>query len=215
MATPKATSISTLTPRTSSSFKRKLQVFIEVPDSPFRSPASYKSSRGSKSSGVKSRLSQLGRKTGTPLSSKELNNNTSAVAAHSTDSQPPLKKTKVALQDDKSVKKPNKAAKGENRAEEFPNGYYYCHQCNGKRDNSSKWVRSMPLLVVTHYVQRFRPAGLQCTLMKGSERCSKKYCKPCMKNRYGQTVDEILTQTRPSKVDIQSGHMPGIDYVWK
>lgn len=57
--------------------------------------------------------------------------------------------------------------------------------------------------------------GLRCTFMKGNERCQKKYCKACMKNRYGESVEEIVSRGAPSDVDVRAGHVSGIQYVWK
>ncbi|KAI0268872.1 hypothetical protein BC834DRAFT_1031828, partial [Gloeopeniophorella convolvens] len=61
-----------------------------------------------------------------------------------------------------------------NATPDFPNGFFYCHQCNKKRDNL---------------------VGLYCTFKTKTggtlARCKAKYCRPCLKNRYGQDLDAI------------------------
>ncbi|KAI0949235.1 hypothetical protein AcW1_008909 [Taiwanofungus camphoratus] len=67
--------------------------------------------------------------------------------------------------------------KPENTSEDFPNGFFYCHQCNKKRDTS---------------------IGIQCTRKDPSSRvqnyrCKAKYCEPCLRNRYGENLNDIIT----------------------
>ncbi|PCH43383.1 hypothetical protein WOLCODRAFT_138306 [Wolfiporia cocos MD-104 SS10] len=62
----------------------------------------------------------------------------------------------------------------------FPNGYFYCHQCNRKRDLSK---------------------GLQCTNKIGAPkatitRCKVRYCEACLKNRYLLSMSTIKTDSK-------------------
>ncbi|VDC04147.1 unnamed protein product, partial [Peniophora sp. CBMAI 1063] len=58
--------------------------------------------------------------------------------------------------------------------EQYPNGYFHCHQCVQKRDTSE---------------------GLQCTYRSATgaqgRRCKLKYCRTCLKNRYGLDIDAL------------------------
>ncbi|KAH9046086.1 zinc-finger domain of monoamine-oxidase A repressor R1-domain-containing protein [Lactarius hengduanensis] len=77
-----------------------------------------------------------------------------------------------------------------NATPEFPNGFFYCHQCNKKRDAA---------------------LGLYCTFNNKTSnllaRCRAKYCRPCLKNRYGQDSDEIKAQI--------AGHDKTQGYIFK
>ncbi|EIW82677.1 hypothetical protein CONPUDRAFT_80927 [Coniophora puteana RWD-64-598 SS2] len=79
-----------------------------------------------------------------------------------------------------------------NANEEFPRGFFYCHQCNRKRDISY---------------------GLRCTYIASkAKRCNTRYCKPCIRNRYGISADGILSAGVPSK---SKGHVPDAGYIYK
>lgn len=77
--------------------------------------------------------------------------------------------------------------------EEFPNGFFYCHQCNKKRDSSGNPRQALIMSSATSLISSL--VGLYCTYRIRSShsvaRCKAKYCKPCLKNRYGQDLDEI------------------------
>jgi hypothetical protein len=80
-----------------------------------------------------------------------------------------------------------------NATAEFPNGFFYCHQCNKKRDSSGE-----PRLVLVNarsLIENPSIVGLYCTYKTKTShslaRCKAKYCRPCLKNRYGQDLDEI------------------------
>lgn len=77
---------------------------------------------------------------------------------------------------------------------DFPNGFVYCHQCNKKRDAA---------------------ITVQCTFQDAkSRRCIAKYCAPCLKNRYGITLQDVLsTNTVPP--DQKRRHMSGEGYFFK
>ncbi|KAN0106968.1 hypothetical protein V8E52_010636 [Russula decolorans] len=82
--------------------------------------------------------------------------------------------------------------------EEFPNGFFYCHQCNKKRDSS---------------------VGLYCTYKIRSShsvaRCKAKYCKPCLKNRYGQDLDEIKERGTDGQSTDAAAHDKTQGYIFK
>ncbi|THH31331.1 hypothetical protein EUX98_g2844 [Antrodiella citrinella] len=55
----------------------------------------------------------------------------------------------------------------------YPNGWFYCHQCEKKRGNEIR---------------------LQCTMKDANMndgRCKVKYCKPCLRNRYDQEFEQL------------------------
>ncbi|KAG1808252.1 uncharacterized protein BJ212DRAFT_1384344 [Suillus subaureus] len=82
-----------------------------------------------------------------------------------------------------------------NATSDFPNGFVYCHQCSKKRD-----------AVLT----------IQCTRedAKSKRRCNTKYCGPCLKNRYGLTLQDILsTSTVPAAE--KKRHVSGGGYFFK
>ncbi|TFY76839.1 hypothetical protein EWM64_g7172 [Hericium alpestre] len=83
-----------------------------------------------------------------------------------------------------------------NANEEFPNGFFYCHQCAKKRDATD---------------------GLHCTFKTGEahlSRCKQKYCKQCLKNRYGEDVDAIKERGVNSKSKDAANHVKGL-YLFK
>ncbi|KAI0766519.1 hypothetical protein BC629DRAFT_1737547 [Irpex lacteus] len=69
---------------------------------------------------------------------------------------------------------------GAEQVEKYPNGSFYCHQCCRKRDTS---------------------VGVHCTWRRPSQRlkgqldrCSIRYCRACLKNRYGEDMDSVLSR---------------------
>jgi hypothetical protein len=80
-----------------------------------------------------------------------------------------------------------------NATAEFPNGFFYCHQCNKKRDSSGE--PRLVLINARSLIQNPSVVGLYCTYKTKTShtlaRCKAKYCRPCLKNRYGQDLDEI------------------------
>ncbi|KAI0085177.1 hypothetical protein BDY19DRAFT_967488 [Irpex rosettiformis] len=69
---------------------------------------------------------------------------------------------------------------GSEQVEDFPNGYFYCHQCCRKRDAS---------------------VGVHCTWKRANirskgelERCNARYCRACLKNRYRMDMDTVLSR---------------------
>ncbi|KAI0690517.1 hypothetical protein BC835DRAFT_1521597 [Cytidiella melzeri] len=63
---------------------------------------------------------------------------------------------------------------------EFPNGYFYCHQCCRKRDT----------LVGVHCTWKRVTPGSKGQL----ERCKARYCSACLKNRYQEDMDAIMSR---------------------
>ncbi|EIN11663.1 hypothetical protein PUNSTDRAFT_42853 [Punctularia strigosozonata HHB-11173 SS5] len=78
-----------------------------------------------------------------------------------------------------------------NANEEFPNGFFYCHQCAKKRDATAESTKE--------------------------ERCKAKYCKACLKNRYGKDVDAIHEEGEPeaTRKKNKSEHVSGCGYVFR
>ncbi|KAI9442629.1 hypothetical protein H4582DRAFT_2096526 [Lactarius indigo] len=85
-----------------------------------------------------------------------------------------------------------------NATAEFPNGFFYCHQCNKKRDAA---------------------LGLYCTFNNKTSnvlaRCRAKYCRPCLKNRYGQDSDEIKGRGISGTSKEITGHDRTQGYIFK
>ncbi|KIK90793.1 hypothetical protein PAXRUDRAFT_151092 [Paxillus rubicundulus Ve08.2h10] len=108
-----------------------------------------------------------------------------------TPEQPFTKKPKVAQTNPDAI---SQVTKLPNAADEYPNGFVYCHQCNKKRDAA---------------------ASVHCTLKdhKG-RRCGAKYCKPCLKNRYGLILEDIVTGGVTEEM-VQEEHVRGQDYHFK
>ncbi|KAG9316558.1 hypothetical protein JVU11DRAFT_2609 [Chiua virens] len=75
-----------------------------------------------------------------------------------------------------------------NVSDEYPNGFIYCHQCNKKRDST---------------------ASVRCTALdRKGRRCNAKYCKACLKNRYGIVLEDILSDGETD----QDSHVHGEGY---
>lgn len=100
------------------SLKRKSIVYVEIPPSPLHT----------------SHLRQFNSSRADPLSPKAINHNRGTVV----ELYAPLKKRKLSAE---TTKRPDASMKAENLkttmlnlTSEFPRGYFYCHQCNKKRD---------------------------------------------------------------------------------
>ncbi|KAG1858146.1 hypothetical protein F4604DRAFT_1659212 [Suillus subluteus] len=104
----------------------------------------------------------------------------------------PVKKSKI----DTTVIKPTATRRPlPNATPDFPNGFVYCHQCSKKRDAA---------------------LAIQCTRedAKSKRRCNTKYCGPCLKNRYGFTLQDILsTSTVPAAE--KKRHVSGEGYFFR
>ncbi|KAG2345520.1 hypothetical protein BDR05DRAFT_960429 [Suillus weaverae] len=82
-----------------------------------------------------------------------------------------------------------------NATPDFPNGFVYCHQCSKKRDAA---------------------LAVQCTRedAKSQRRCNTKYCGPCLKNRYGFALQDILSSSTVSAAE-KKRHVSGEGYFFK
>ncbi|KAG1775435.1 zinc-finger domain of monoamine-oxidase A repressor R1-domain-containing protein [Suillus placidus] len=82
-----------------------------------------------------------------------------------------------------------------NATPDFPNGFVYCHQCSKKRDAA---------------------LAVQCTRedAKSQRRCNTKYCGPCLKNRYGLTLQDILSSSTVPAAE-KKRHVSGEGYFFK
>ncbi|KAG1765342.1 hypothetical protein EDD22DRAFT_775103 [Suillus occidentalis] len=82
-----------------------------------------------------------------------------------------------------------------NATPDFPNGFVYCHQCSKKRDAA---------------------LAVQCTRedSKSKRRCNTKYCGPCLKNRYGLALQDVLSTTTVPAAE-KKRHVSGEGYFFK
>jgi len=67
----------------------------------------------------------------------------------------------------------------------------------------------------THCIllKQFIAAGIHCTLQDlHNNRCKIKFCTPCLKNRYGERLDEIKAAV---KMQDDPAHIRHETYVWK
>ncbi|PFH46178.1 hypothetical protein AMATHDRAFT_43745 [Amanita thiersii Skay4041] len=101
----------------------------------------------------------------------------------------PTKKTKLLDGNASRVEGPS--------ADNFPNGFIYCHQCSRKRDA----MDSIQCTTATRSV-------LGDKLSAKRPRCNAKFCKSCLKNRYGEDLEKIKQQAAL----IDDGH---IGYTFK
>jgi hypothetical protein len=106
-----------------------------------------------------------------------------------------------------------------NATPEFPNGFFYCHQCNKKRDSSGEPA----LALIPRMATVLNPpslVGLYCTYKikaptNSVARCKAKYCRACLKNRYGQELDEIKDRGINALSKETVGHDKGQGYIFK
>jgi hypothetical protein len=81
-------------------------------------------------------------------------------------------------------------------SELYPNGYFYCHQCNRKRDRSREYY-------VRHMGEDWTdvtPESILCTFKNPraktlGERCKARYCGACLKNRYQLDMNELKSRS--------------------
>lgn len=102
---------------------------------------------------------------------------------------------------------------------DFPNGFIYCHQCSRKRDKSGAYIQlrvSNPSIA-----QVAPPAAVHCTVREiltskdkaiREQRCTVKFCRSCLKNRYGEDLDVIKSRKSPGK---DKGHVNTENYIFK
>jgi hypothetical protein len=101
---------------------------------------------------------------------------------------------------------------------DFPNGFMYCHQCSRKRDISGTCIQLR--VYNPRIAQTAPPAAVHCTVKETiiskdkttkEQRCAVKFCKSCLKNRYGEDLDSIKSQKSPGK----KGHVNTENYTFK
>ncbi|EJD03349.1 uncharacterized protein FOMMEDRAFT_168333 [Fomitiporia mediterranea MF3/22] len=169
--------------------KRKLDVFVEIPPSPFHRSTPGNSSRPFSGTPLQGRRSQAFVDIPPPPLSKSFMKGTLNNGIR------PSPLSKRAFNVNASTESPNKkpklsmtAKQRDKEPEGYPNGYFRCHQCRRKFDNS---------------------LGLHCTILS-KKRCKSKYCKPCLRNRYGQDIEAIKHCTAA-----QNGrHVSEAGYQW-
>ena len=102
------------------------------------------------------------------------------------------------------------------KSDSFPKGYFYCHQCNKKRDILGEYSSCHSDDDTDFHVE-----GIQCTLKDTSSniqnaRCKAKYCEPCLRNRYEANMQEIKTHTTAEMTRRERDrHVPNVDYVFE
>ncbi|KAH7921406.1 hypothetical protein BV22DRAFT_1122186 [Leucogyrophana mollusca] len=169
-------------------FRRLSQVYVEIPPSPLHTARK----NGSKQSA--SLIVTSGHKENALLYSdgSHMSSASTSPKKRKMDcdiSQPSAKKQKPAPLQAAELEKPV------NSSEEYPNGFFYCHQCNRKRDTA---------------------ACIRCTVVDVKDRrCAAKYCKACLKNRYGLSLDDIKTQGGAESAKNQTKHIAGEGYLFK
>ncbi|TFK53602.1 hypothetical protein OE88DRAFT_1676860 [Heliocybe sulcata] len=206
---------SATTPGTS--VTRRPQVFVEIPPSPFHTisttpsrpfvlvPTPSSKQKENAFAAADDDMAESALRT-SPRKRKlsTISSTNNAAPQMSGTSQPTPKKPKVTTASASGAgtkaKKPAVAKTAlkpqqSNANEEFPDGFFYCHQCNKKRDNN---------------------IVMQCTYYAGDNarhaRCRAKYCKICLKNRYGDDFDEIKARGENSR---PKGHVKGSGYIFQ
>jgi hypothetical protein len=166
--------------------RRLSQVFVEIPAS-----ALHKHSIPATSNTTHTVSGRKENALRASLSQNTIMNKTSKRKSDETLDKP-AKKSKL----ENTVTKPIATRRSlPNATPDFPNGFVYCHQCSKKRDAA---------------------VAIQCTRedAKYKRRCNTKYCGPCLKNRYGLTLQDILsTSTVPAAE--KKRHVSGEGYFFK
>ncbi|KAG0707345.1 hypothetical protein DFH29DRAFT_896967 [Suillus ampliporus] len=169
--------------------RRLSQVFVEIPSSALHKPNNnITPTTSNNTTHMSSRKENALRAS---VSQNTVMNKSSKRKADETHEQP-SKKSKLETT---AVKLNATRRPLANATPDFPNGFVYCHQCNKKRD---------ALLTV------------QCTRedAKSNRRCITKYCGPCLKNRYGLALQDVLsTSTAPAGE--KKRHVSGEGYFFK
>ncbi|KAG2150574.1 zinc-finger domain of monoamine-oxidase A repressor R1-domain-containing protein [Suillus clintonianus] len=169
--------------------RRLSQVFVEIPSS-----ALHKSNNNSiptTSSATHAVSSRKQNPLRASISQNTIINKSSKRKADESNDKP-LKKPKLETV---AIKLNTTRRPLANATPDFPNGFLYCHQCNKKRDAA---------------------LAVQCTRAdaKSNRRCISKYCGPCLKNRYGLSLQDVLsTSTVPAAE--KKHHVSGEGYFFK
>lgn len=166
--------------------RRLSQVFVEIPSSALHKPSIPATSNTTRT--VPNRKENALRAS---ISQNAIMNKSSKRKSDETLDKP-VKKSKLET----TVIKPTAARHPlPNATPDFPNGFVYCHQCSKKRDAA---------------------LAVQCTRedSKSKRRCNTKYCGPCLKNRYGLALQNVLsTSTVPAAE--KKRHVSGEGYFFK
>ncbi len=212
--------------------RRKSQVFVEIPPSPLHSAKSAMANRAGlqATTPLKTAAINVNKHPSSSISSASLKRK-SPDASHdmpksNNDPQSPkAKKTKIEnpSKTDAVVKKTTKitnASDGPATPKSTPksklsDGTLRCHQCArlvdplGKNANHSCAGNRRRLTI--------HAAIAQCTFNRPKgERCTYKYCKACLKNRYQQDIVAIKNQSRdgcPDEVKVK--HATGTEYIFQ
>ncbi|KAF9464945.1 hypothetical protein BDZ94DRAFT_1320552 [Collybia nuda] len=83
---------------------------------------------------------------------------------------------------------------------DYPNGALYCHQCARKYDVAASVQCTMSIIFTTK------------DGFAKERRCSGKFCGKCLKNRYGENIDEIKN---PANRNQEHGHIQPISYTFE
>ncbi|TFY66270.1 hypothetical protein EVG20_g4823 [Dentipellis fragilis] len=194
--------------RAISTVRRFSQVYVEIPPSPYhRSNYAPKSSRRTSEQHVHT---DEERKENDPL----LIDSDESMASTSSHAKPRVKRKRSerdlgsASGNDTKMKKQKLSAESNakqnataevlaNANEEYPHGFFYCHQCSKKRGALD---------------------GLQCTVKQGksnNSRCKARYCKTCLKNRYGEDMDAIRERGENLPPKDTAEHVRDLGYSFK
>ncbi|KAI1795662.1 hypothetical protein LXA43DRAFT_1167161 [Ganoderma leucocontextum] len=188
--------------------RRKSQVFVEIPPSPLHSTKSAIAIRGLQANAPFKTVATNMDNHPSPSTSSASLKRKSPDASHdmpesNDDPQPPkVKKTKTenSSKKDAAVKKTPKstnASDGLAISKSKPgDGTLRCHQCARLFDSS---------------------AIAQCTFNRPSgERCTFKYCKACLKNRYQQDIIAIKSHSPEGcSDDVKVKHATGTEYIFQ
>ncbi|KAK7687001.1 hypothetical protein QCA50_009500 [Cerrena zonata] len=201
--------------------RRRSQVFVSVPDSPYKTPRS----RHDHPSTSNSPPSSSSLKENTPLRPSRTNSDLTTLTSMSSlgspslkrklsmsgvvpevviTTMPPKKKAKTASTTTQvaqvAPKKKSRVPTGDPvvlYSEKYPEGYFYCHQCNKQ-----------------HSIH----LAIRCTVVDGDDghRCRARYCSRCLGSRYGQKFDEKISDdgSTLSKSE-KAGHISDAGYYWK
>ncbi|KAH9062457.1 hypothetical protein EDB87DRAFT_1607472 [Lactarius vividus] len=188
-------------PTPSSRPRNRPEVFVLVPRSPYSEGIGTRTANDFRNPPTPLRVHNMQSAASTPVPikrkrSEETPNETEArVGAPETKT----KRRKVTASDTKTQGATRSTLiVASNATAEFPNGFFYCHQCNKKRDAA---------------------LGLYCTFNNKTSnllaRCRAKYCRPCLKNRYGQDSDEIKARGIIGTSKEIAGHDKTQGYIFK
>lgn len=111
----------------------------------------------------------------------------------------PAGKAKASAKAKTQDVKEKQAANEDPSADEYPNGFFYCHQCTRKRDTSCEYPQESSRDAYSS--KWIATDGIHCTYKREknksqTERCRLKYCIACLKNRYQEDFDSIKSRDK-------------------